>query len=600
MQELIPEDKINEIRQNIDIVDFISEYVQLKKQGRNYFGLCPFHGESTPSFSVAPEKQIFHCFGCGAGGNVFSFIMDIEGLSFQEAAVKLADRANVSLENVATHLNKPANQKQDLMVKAHELLSKFYHHILVHTNEGADALDYLHNRGMTLDMIEHFQIGYALNKPDFGYNFLKGRGFSDEILESAGLITKGSHSGEYIDRFRGRIIFPIIDNKGNTVAFSGRILTDGQPKYLNSPESMIFHKSKTLYNFFKARPAIRKKQTIVLFEGFADCISAFGAGVDNGIATMGTALTEDHIHIIKRNSENVFLCFDSDSAGQAATYKAGKMLQEAGLRVQVAVIPDGKDPDEYIQRNGPDKFSSVVMGNSLTFIAFKMRYFKVGKNLQNEGERLVYIEQVLTEISKLNSAIEQDIYLRQISEEFSLSLDALKQQVRQIIYRQNKYVPNQKNKPSQNIPTINRDKKLKPAYYNAERMLIAHMLKSLQVTAKVQEMMKDFPFNIDEHQAIATYLYAYYEDGNEPDLSNFLSFLKDQDLRKMAADIGMLSINDEVSDKELHDYINHVLKQQKMQTIKEKEEAGKQAEREKDFKKAAEIAMEVLRLRKML
>ncbi|MCU9613906.1 DNA primase [Caldibacillus lycopersici] len=600
MVERIPEEKINEIRQSVDIVELISEFVHLKKQGRNYFGLCPFHGESTPSFSVSPDKQIFHCFGCHAGGNVFSFLMDIEGISFQEAAIKLAERGNIHLQIDSSPISNPVSKENEQMIQAYEQLSKFYHHLLVNTNEGQEALEYLTNRGFTREVIDHFQIGFALNKRDMGLNFLKRRGYSEEFLERSGLVIKSEHSNEYFDRFRERIIFPIFDNKGNTVAFSGRILTEGQPKYLNSPETIIFHKSKTLYNFHKARPNIRKKQSVVLFEGFADCISAFRAGIDNGIATMGTALTEDHVNIIKRNTNQVILCFDADAAGQTATMKAGELLQAAGCHVQVAMIPNGKDPDEYIKTNGPKNFVNEVIGSSLTFMAFKLKYYRLGKNLQNEGEKLNYIENVLNDISKLGNAVEQEMYLRQLAEEFSLSLDVLKQQVRKMIFQSKKGNIHKNNPPLQKVMVVHADKKLKPAYYNAERMLIAHMLKSVQFTYKVQEKLAGTPFNVDDHQAIATYLYAFYETGNEPDLSHFLTFLQDDQLRKVTAEIGMLSINDEITEREWTDYIYNVLKYQKMQKIKEKEEEQKQAEREKNYTKAAVIANEILQLRKML
>lgn len=600
MVERIPKEKINEIRQSIDIVDIVSEYVQLKKQGRNYFGICPFHSENSPSFSVSPEKQIYHCFGCHAGGNVFSFLMDIEGISFQEAASRLAEKANIHLAINPTINENRMPTEAEKMIKAHELLKQFYHHILVNTNKGQEAFEYLHKRNFTREMIDYFQIGYCLDEWDASLKFLKAKGFDEHLLEKAGLIIRGERNNNYFDRFRGRIIFPISDYKGNTVAFSGRILGEGQPKYLNSPESPIFQKSKTLYNFHNARAAIRKKQAVVLFEGFADCIAAFGAGVENGIGTMGTALTDEHIHLIKRNTDNVILCFDADTAGQTATLKAGEMLAGAGCDVRVAIIPDGKDPDEYIIKNGPELFKNEVISGSITFMSFKMRFFRTGKNLDNEGDRLDYIEKVLEEISKLDNPIERDIYLRQLADEFSLSIDALKQQQRKIYYSIRKDLPKDKEKRQQNLSVIKQDKKLPPAYYNAERLLIAHMLKSLSFSMKVQDALQSIPFHIDEHQAIVTYLYAYYEEGNLPDLSNFLNFIQDIHLKNIVAEIGMMSIADEISEKEFQDYIKQISKYHHELKLKEKIEEGKKAEREKDYLKAAEIYKEIINLKKSL
>lgn len=595
----IPEEKIQEIVKATDIVDIVSEYVQLEKRGRNFFGLCPFHGENTPSFSVSPEKQIFHCFGCGVGGNVISFLMEIEGLPFQEAVVRLAEKAGIPLEITLAQQKSPRQKEADKMIEAHELLRKLYHHLLVHTKEGQPALEYLMQRGFTLDIIDTFQIGYALDKWDFAYQFLKARGFSENLLERAGLVIKSEHRDEYFDRFRNRIIFPIFDHKGNTVAFSGRVFQQTEePKYLNSPESIIFQKGKLLYNFHNARPHIRKNRTIILFEGFADTIAAYGAGIQYGVGTMGTALTEQHIHLIKRNADRVILCFDNDTAGQEAIFRAGEVLQEAGCHVQVAPLYDAKDPDEYIKKKGPELFQNEVIGASMTFMAFKLDYFQKGKNLENEGERLVYIEQVLTEISKLDNIVEKDMYMRQLAEKFSLSLDALKAQERQIYYQLRK-----RHEPKPAIREIKysvQDKKLPRAYYNAERILIAHMLKSIQNARRIQENLGEYPFNVDTHQAIVTYLYAFYEEGHEPDLSQFLNFLPDEELKNIVADIGMMEVHDELTDKELNDCIKQMKRQRTLLLIKEKEKEGKQAEMERNFEKMKEIAREIIELRRSL
>jgi len=391
----IPDEKINEIRQAVDIVDVISEYVQLKKQGRNYFGLCPFHSENTPSFSVSPEKQIYYCFGCGAGGNVFSFLMEHDGLSFQEAVMKLAEKANITLElSHPVHSGKSAKSREtEQMIAAHELLCKFYHHILVNTKDGQHALEYLHNRGFTREQIEKYQIGYALNSRDFAYKLLTERNFSPSLLEKAGLIIRSERDGDYFDRFRNRIMFPIFDGKGNTVAFSGRALGEDEPKYLNSPETPVFDKSKILYNFHLARPFIRKMQQVVLFEGFADCIAAERSGVENGVATMGTSLTAEHVSLIRRNTDTVTICYDSDQAGKEAALRAGRLLVEAGCQVRVALMEDGLDPDEYIRKFGAEKFRDAVFHSSLTFTSFKLLYLKKGKDFQNEGDRLQYIDE---------------------------------------------------------------------------------------------------------------------------------------------------------------------------------------------------------------
>ncbi|MBS4215622.1 DNA primase [Neobacillus rhizophilus] len=602
MADRIAEEKIDQIRQAVDIVEVISDYVGLKKQGRNYFGLCPFHGESTPSFSVSPDKQIFHCFGCGAGGNVFSFLMELEGISFQEAAMKLAARGNINLEiNLSSaHSEKKISDELQAMLDAHELLRKFYHHLLVNTKEGQHALEYLLGRGFTHESIEKFQIGYSLNSWDFVYKFLTKRDFSPEWMEKAGLIIKREKDGTYFDRFRDRIMFPIFNRNGNTIAFSGRTLGADEPKYLNSPETAIFNKSKILYNYNLAKPSIKKSQQAVLFEGFADVIAADRAGIENGIATMGTSLTDDHIALLRTSAQIITICYDSDKAGIEAAFRAGNHLNDAGFQIKVALMPDGMDPDEYIKKNSPEKFRGEVIGASLTWMAFKILYFRRGKNLQNEGDRLAYIEQIVKEISKLTKAVEKDHYLRQIAAEFSLSLDSLKQQEQQIYFAEKKKEIGKNEPKSKPILVQKKVNELKPAYYRAERCLIAHMLKSRDNTYKVQELLQGDTFNEDEHQAIITYLLAFYEEHINPDSSAFLSYIHDENLRRIVANIEMMSINDELSHQELTDYIKQVLKHKKLLKIKEKEAELKEAERHSDFRLAAAIGNEINQLRKSL
>ncbi|MDF2854403.1 MAG: primase [Neobacillus sp.] len=602
MADRIAEEKISQIRQSVDIVELISDYVQLKKQGRNYFGLCPFHGESTPSFSVSSDKQIFHCFGCGAGGNVFSFLMELEGISFQEAAIKLADKANIDLQINSIANGKKVNVSPELqaMLDAHELLLKFYHHLLVNTKDGQHALEYLLQRGFTRESIDKFQIGYSLNSWDFVYKFLTKRGFSPEKMEKAGLIIKRERDETFFDRFRDRIMFPIFDRNGKTIAFSGRALGTDEPKYLNSPETAIFNKSKILYNFHQAKPSIRKLQHVVLFEGFADVIAAERAGIENGVATMGTSLTQEHISLIRRqNIQFVTICYDSDKPGIEAAFRAGTLLNEADCPIKVAMMPDGLDPDEYIKKFGPEKFQKEVIGASLTWMSFKFLYFRRGKNLQNEGDRLAYIEEILKEISTLTKAVEKDHYLRQLASEFSLSLDALKQQQKQIFFSE-KRKSNSSTTNNKPIFIPKQENELKPKHVTAERRLIAHMLKSRDVAFKVQDLLKGNTFNIDEHQAIITYLLGFYEDHLEPDSSLFLSFIQDENLRRLVVTIEMMSINDEISTQELTDYIKQVLNYQKLLKIKEKEVEMKEAERQSDMKRALAIGTEINQLRKSL
>ncbi|BBW95563.1 DNA primase [Geobacillus sp. FSL W8-0032] len=596
MGHRIPEETIEAIRRGVDIVDVIGEYVQLKKQGRNYFGLCPFHGEKTPSFSVSPEKQIFHCFGCGAGGNVFTFLMDIEGLSFVEAAKRLAVKAGVDLssydENVGEGADGPASEAKAMM-EAHALLKRFYHHLLVHTKEGQAALDALQARGWTMDTIERFEIGYAPDVPDAAAKLLESRAFSLVLMEKAGLLLK-REDGRYVDRFRNRVMFPIHDHRGATVGFSGRSLGEGQPKYINSPETPIFRKGTLFYFFHEARVPIRKRQEALLVEGFADVISAVQAGVDYVVAAMGTSLTEEQARLLRRHAETVTICYDGDRAGMDAAWRAAEQLSALGCQIKVASLPDGLDPDEYIRVYGADRFVGEIAA-ARPLMAFKLERLRHGKNLQEEGDRLRYIEEALREISKLSSPVEKDYYVRQLAEEFSLSLSALYEQLSHHKREQPK-PPEADAGRTEARPAL--AKKLLPAFQNAERLLLAHMMRSRDVALIVQEQVGG-RFNLEEHQALAAYIYAFYEEGHEADPSAILSRLPGE-LRPLASELSLLPVADEVSERELADCIRHVLNRPKWLMLKEKEQEQTEAERRKDFLTAARIAKEMIEMKKML
>ncbi|PYZ95304.1 DNA primase [Salipaludibacillus keqinensis] len=596
MSQRIPEETIEKVRQALDIVDVISEYVQLKKQGRNFVGLCPFHGEKTPSFSVSPDKQLYHCFGCGAGGNVFSFVMESEGISFIESVEKLAERTNVSLPELDSKANgKPeVSDQMKRWFQGHELAAKLYHHVLTVSDEGREAREYLRKRGFTKEMIDKFQIGYAPNSWDFLSSFLDKRSFSAEEMSECGLLGLRDFDNKPYDRFRGRIMFPIWDRRGNMIAFGGRVISDGHPKYLNSPESEVFNKSDVLYFFHKARSVMRKKNEAVLFEGYVDVISAWRAGIENGVASLGTALTESQAKMIRRNADKIILCYDSDNAGLNATYKNAQILESIGAQVVIGKLPEGDDPHDYIQRHGADQFVHEVISQHITFMAFKFDYFRRGKNLQHEGDRLNYIDQILKEISQLNRAIERDYYLRQLAEEFSLSLEALKQEQSTLLQAQQKKQKRQIHQAVQ-AKTLKETKKMLTAHENAERELIALMLQSRQVAEQVQKELGG-DFHYDDYQAIAALIYSFYGEGFEPNPSHFIERIDDSQLRKKATELAMKKVNSDLSEQVLNDYLKQIRQFPKRKEIEQLKIKQKQAEEASDFNEAAKIAKLVLKL----
>lgn len=592
MVNRIPDELVEQVRQQIDIVDVISEYVSLKKQGRNYFGLCPFHGEKSPSFSVSTDKQIYHCFGCGKGGNVYSFMMDIEGISFVESVQRLAERTNVVLPQDVHTPSVPIHDGQDDLIEAHELLRKFYHHLLLHTNEGQEALNYLKERGFTEAIIEQFQIGYSLPSRDFIVKFLEKRGFTSVAMEKAGLLIRRD-DGTYIDRFRHRVMFPLWNPSGKTIAFSGRALGGDEPKYLNSPETPLFHKGSLLYNYHQARQSMRKLKEAVLFEGFADVIAASTAGIANGVATMGTALTEEHVRLLKATVQSVIVCYDGDSAGFEAAYKAAKMLHDAQLQVKVAQIPEQLDPDDFIRRYGTERFINEVIQPSLTYTAFLLTYLRRNKNLQVEGEKIQYVNEAIQVVQTLQNAVERDYYLRQLAEQFDLSLDVLRNQIQPQAQTQTMRSGGQ----HEQMPAITR--KIMPAYFNAERQLLAHMLRDQAFAYRIQRELSG-QFNIDEHRTIATFLYGFYEEGHEPNVGQFLLRLPEAQLQHVTSEISMMNIQDEISEREIQDLMKHVVQYPLLLEMKQLEEQQREAERLSDPLRAAQIAMEIVQMRRQL
>ncbi len=600
MSNQIPEEVIEEIRKTNDIVDIIGEYVHLKKQGRNYFGLCPFHGEKTPSFSVTQEKQIFHCFGCGKGGNVLTFMMEIESFSFYEAIKFLADKSGITLPDSGIKQESSITQESQSILSAHGWLTKLYHHLLRYTKDGKEGYKYLKERGIGDDAIETFQLGFAPNVKDFVAEFLIKKGFQKQLLVKAGILSQLNDT-EVTDRFRGRVMFPIRNHIGKTVAFGGRSIKEQEPKYLNSPESELFQKGKLLYNFDLAKKHIRKVNEVVLFEGYMDVISAYQAGVKNVVATLGTSLTEPQAKLLNRYVETVIICYDGDRAGLEATYKAAELLRKNGCSIKVARLDSDMDPDSFIQKYGSEAFEDKVIKASETYMSFYMRYLKKDFNLKNEGDRINYIENILKELAMIESSIEREYYLRELSNEYNISIEALSSEMYE--YRQKQGIPRdnqQKNRYTNKNTIAKRNKKLFPAFYNAERKLISYMLQDSYITDKVQNEM-GAGFNVDDHKIIATHLYAFYEEGHSPDISLFIDRLNDDRLKQQVIEVAMMPVLNEISDREINDYIRIILnKANDSVNIKSLKEQQKLAEQQNDPLKAAQIAMQIIEIQKHL
>jgi len=604
---LIPDEVIDAVRQHHDIVEVVGNYVHLTKQGKYMKGLCPFHSEKTPSFTVTPELQIYHCYGCGKGGNVIRFVEEMEGYTFPEAVQMLAEDAGIP---VTWSIHKAgASQEQDLtrskLVEAHDLAFKFYHYLLNNTRQGDEAKRYLLERGMNDKLIDQFMIGYAPSDWDVLTRFLTSRGFETDLLEKGGLISAKKDGSGYVDRFRSRIMFPIWDRNGKAIAFGGRIIGNEQPKYLNSPESMLFTKSKMLYNLHLARPSLKKSKQIVLFEGYMDVIKAWSAGVENGVATLGTALTNEHCLLLKRYADEVIICYDGDNAGQAAAYKSIALLEEAGLKVKIAPLPKGMDPDEYIEANGAKAFIDHIINEPLSITKFKLIYSRKNHILSKGEGRSEYIVEAVKIIAALESSTEREIHLKELSNEFDISLDALKQDCYEYRVQQQNLKPQRDN--NNNTWNNGRNEKRKkvnnntilPAYVVVERRLLHVMMRDRDVALAVHEKIGE-SFNVEVHAAIAAYLYAYYANGYGSDAARFISTLEDEELERVATELLMMDGGFPFDDYIMNAWIQDMLKVPKLREIEMKKEMLVRAERAGDAILAAQLGIEIISLEREL
>ncbi len=605
----IPEEVIEAVLQHNDIVDTVGKYVHLTKQGKYMKGLCPFHSEKTPSFTVTPERQIFYCYGCGAGGNAIKFRMEIEGLSFPEAVRLMAEESHVPFHDNKGTAVSPQNKELERLLQAHEWAAKLFHYLLKNTEHGKAAMDYLRDRGFGDKLIDQFQIGYAPDRWDTLVQFFEKRSFDLQEMEKGGLLSSRQNGSGYVDRFRGRVMFPIMNRSGRVIAFAGRILGEGQPKYLNSPESRLFNKSRTLYNLNLAKGAIRKQGQVVLMEGFGDVIAAWDAGVQHTVATMGTALTENHAALIRTLTEEVVVCYDGDNAGQAAALKSIPILEGAGLHVKVAVLQNGLDPDEYIKTYSKERFVDQIIHGAVSTTKFRLINVKKHYNLLEEDGKAAYAQEAIGIIAQLASPTEREVYLKELSTEVGVSLESLKQDcnlARQAYSRKQAQSQNssrntasgaQQGKPARGggsrkqaaAPT------LLPAYHVAERRLLSIMLQDGEAATYVGDQLGD-GFNIPEHAALAAYIYSYYAQGKPPDISRLIASLQDDRLEKTATSISMMDEPLDTSLRGMDDYIREIKKFPKQKQIEQKREEMLRAEKSGDFLQAAQIASEIIAL----
>ncbi|MDY5995949.1 MAG: DNA primase [Bacilli bacterium] len=564
---------INEIRNKTDIVDVVSRYVNLTKKGKNYIGVCPFHDDHSPSMSVSPEKQIFTCFSCGATGNVFTFVSDFEKISFSDAVRLLGEKAGISIGN-NTYIG---NSKRDEYFDIYDSANKFYQNSLF-TNLGKNAIQYLKNRNIDRDTIKKFGIGLSVQKLSLT-DYLKNKNYSIDKLIDVGLTNDNGN-----DIFINRIMFPIYDLAGNPVAFSGRIYnTKDTSKYINTKETDKFKKGKILYNYHIAKEHLKKNDSVIIMEGQMDVIRASTIGVNNCIATMGTALTRDHKSIIKNMTNNVILCFDGDSAGEKATISAIELLEDTGIDIKIVRLPNDMDPDEYIIKEGKDSFLYQI-SNATNLIDYKMELLKKNKDFGNIKDISSYVNSALKELVYEKDDIVVELNLKKLATSFDIDYDNL-------VNKYEKLKNDNNNKDS--YVKVNKPKKVYNRYGQAECYLIYYMLKDDRVINMVENRVGYFPDkNIRE---LSNEIIYYFHKYGIINVADFISYISSRnEILNTLKEILAMNIKEDFLIDEIEDYIfviNEYHKEVKINDL------NKKLKEEKDPLKQAKISLEIMKIR---
>ena len=535
------EELIDEIRNSNDIVDIISQYVILKRSGRNFFGLCPFHKEKTPSFSVSPDKQIFHCFGCGAGGNVIHFISKIENVDFKESLEILADRAGIKLPTLENNVDSKRLELKEKVYEINKLVAMYYHETL-YKPQAKPAQEYVKKRKLDNKALKEFCIGYAENA-NVLYKLLKEKGFTEEeILASDLVIKKGNN---YVDRFKNRLIFPIQDIRNRFIAFGGRVLDNSLPKYINSPENIVYSKARNLYGLNVAKNT--KTRKLIIVEGYMDTVSLHQRGIDNVVASCGTALTEAQGRLLRKYAEKVIISYDSDSAGQAATLRGLEILNNLGCDIRILQMEGAKDPDEYVIKYGNGRFNDLVE-NAISLVEFKIKVLKKGLNIENTNDKIKFMNEIAKILGGVDNKIEQEIYIDKISSDYNISKEAIYAQINKNEYSNNKGA-----------------KILESSSIRRENIIISLLIDGgEEVYNKIKDIINPNDFKSEANQKIMRRLYEEFEKGNS-NINSLVDMFAD-DEQVVNALTGIMADDYEIEDnkKALDDVINNYQKEKLM------------------------------------
>lgn len=524
------EELIEEIRYRNDIVEVISEYVPLRRAGKNYLGLCPFHHERTPSFTVSPEKQMFYCFGCQAGGNLFTFLMKKDNMSFLDAVRTLAERAGVPLPQEEGSPEEAQRRKErELTLQVLALAAEFYHRVLLESGKGEEARRYLKSRGLEDETVSRFHLGWAPAEWEALTSTLVRRGFSPDLLVRAGLASPREQGSGCYDRFRGRVMFPIRDRRGRVLGFGGRVLGDGQPKYLNSPETRLFNKRSVLFGLDLAAGAIRSAGRAVVVEGYMDVITAHQHGITNTVASLGTALSREQAALVRQYAPLAILAYDSDTAGEKATLRGLDIFGDLGVEVRVATLPEGKDPDEFLRRQGSEAFRRVL-DRAVPLFEFRFRLACRQHDTATVQGKVKVVAEVAQLLAAMDNAVERTAYIQRVARALGVAPDAVATEVQKLAGRRPGWArdtsrarDNTKSKSG-----VAKNPRQLPAHVRAELDILRFALRDPAAAARVYQELGSDSFSLDVHRMIAGAIFEVMERGGAVDPGQIVSGLDDE------------------------------------------------------------------------
>ncbi|ADL12232.1 DNA primase [Acetohalobium arabaticum] len=582
---------IDKVRDNNDIIDVISDYTNLEKAGKNYKALCPFHDERTPSFMVNPEKQLYHCFGCGVGGNVFNFMMDIENLDFIEAVEILAQRIGLSLPERKDSSTGESTTKSEIY-EIHNWAVKFFNYLLTETNQGSEAYEYLRQRGIKEETIDQFELGYAPDSWRGLFDFLRKKGYSADRIQQAGLIIPQKKGKGYYDRFRNRIIFTINNLRGQAIGFGGRVVDDSHPKYLNSPQTPVFNKKNILYGLARAKREIKRSGSVVIVEGYTDVITGHQFGIENIVASLGTSLTKSQARLLRRYADRVYIAYDGDVAGENATLRGFNILKNTGLEVYVVNLPVDQDPDEVIRSQGKEEFE-LLLSEAVSLIEFKLESLLTDRDLTKIEQKVEAVDDIMPVLAGIENEIKQAEYIKKIAGRLDVETGVIKSRLKkfqQDVSEQDRNYRDRNNKFKSDSKVDSEAES--DTQFQFEKKLLELMIKDTQILNLVKAELDSDEFITDEYQSAAELIF----DIDNSDWEELINKVNSAEIRQMITEVSLGNYQkEEINEYQLEEAKGYIkkIKEYQLKMKKERLDAEiEQHEASRDFAKVNQLLRE--------